>query len=342
MSELAQARLILVISVSRIGDTILVTPVLRAIAAAWPAVRLEFLGHPKRAEIIRHLPYVHRVGTISKHSALFRGWLTGHRHDLAFVYGYDRALIEYALRTARRVIAFSQPDDSLNRRLYRVAEAPAFQETHAVRFQLQLLAPLGIAHAGYHLSYQVTEAERQWAQSELGRRGHSGQHPLVGVQLASFPTKAYRDWPIERFLELCHRIRRHYPHVHFLVFGGKQERARTMRLHSEFRECSSLYAGRLTLRQTAALMDRLDLYVGVDTGPTHIMGALHRPMVVLYHGYSPSGLLAPLEHPCLYAVDHPDAGPKCTPDTPMSAISVDLVWLRVAEALARHCAGTDR
>jgi hypothetical protein len=48
-------------------------------------------------------------------------------------------------------------------------------------------------------------------------------------------------------------------------------------------------------------MNQLDLYVGVDTGPTHIMGALHRPMVALYHGYSPSRLLAPLEHPSLYS-----------------------------------------
>jgi hypothetical protein len=49
-------------------------------------------------------------------------------------------------------------------------------------------------------------------------------------------------------------------------------------------------------------------------------------------------LLAPLEHPCLYVVDHPRAGPRCSPDESMAAISVDQVWVRVAEALRRHFA----
>ena len=56
-------------------------------------------------------------------------------------------------------------------------------------------------------------------------------------------------------------------------------------------------------RRDAALINELDLYVGVDTGPTHIAGALRRPMVSMYHGYSPSHLLAPLEHPRLGRLD---------------------------------------
>jgi len=83
-------------------------------------------------------------------------------------------------------------------------------------------------------------------------------------------------------------------------------------------------------------MSRLDLYVGVDTGPTHIMGALHRPMVELYHCHSPSRLLAPLEHPCSYPVDHPRAAEGCGPETPMAEITVDSVWTRVVEAMTAY------
>jgi heptosyltransferase-3 len=80
-------------------------------------------------------------------------------------------------------------------------------------------------------------------------------------------------------------------------------------------------------------MNRVDLYVGVDTGPTHLMGALHRPMVALYHGYSPSRVLAPLDHPCLWAIDHPLAD-RCTPEADMAEIGVDRVWDAVQQALA--------
>ncbi len=336
MDEAAPVRSILAIVVSRIGDTLLATPALRAIAGAWPDAELTCLGHPKRVEVLQNLPFLQRIGAITKTRARLRGRLPGRRHDLAFVFGHDRALIEYALRVARRVVAFRQADEALNRRLYKAAERPAHQGGHAVQYQLALLAPLGIAARGLALSYRVSEEEAHWAEGELRSQRIDGAGPLVGLQIASFPTKGYRDWPVENFIELCRRIRSRHAAAHFLIFGGKLERERTARLHGQFPECSTLYAGRLTLRQTAALMDRLDLYIGVDTGPTHIMGALHRPMVALYHGHSPSWLLAPLEHPCLYAVDHPDAGPLCSPDTPMAAISVDQVWARVAEALERH------
>ena len=56
-------------------------------------------------------------------------------------------------------------------------------------------------------------------------------------------------------------------------------------------------------------------------------------MVALYHCYSPSRVLAPLERARCYVVDHPRAFEHCSPDTPMSEISVEAVWARVCEAL---------
>ncbi|HTL26247.1 MAG TPA: glycosyltransferase family 9 protein [Burkholderiales bacterium] len=338
MTELARPRAILAIVVSRIGDTLLATPALRALAAAWPDAKLTCLAHPKRAEVLRHLPFLHRVGTITKTRAPLLGRLSRQPYDLAVVYGNDRPLVEYALRVARRTVAFDQGDEKLNARLFRMVELPPHQTVHAVRYRLALLAPLRIAPHGLALSYRVMPAEDRWARARLRPQLAGGSRPLIGLQVASFPTKAYRDWPIENFIELSRRIRSRHPGAHFLIFGGTLERDRTRRLHEQLRGCSTHYAGRLSLRQTAALMNQLDLYVGVDTGPTHIMGALQRPMVALYHGYSPSSLLAPLEHPCLYVVDHPRAGPDCSPDESMSAIPVDAVWARVLEALERPIA----
>ena len=115
---------ILVINVSRIGDTLLVTPALRALAKAWPAARLDFLGHPARREVIRHLPFVANVGAITKNRAPFMGRLGGTPYDLALVYGFDRPLVAYALRVADRVVAFKQGDAALDGRLSPAVERP--------------------------------------------------------------------------------------------------------------------------------------------------------------------------------------------------------------------------
>ena len=331
-----EPRRILYINVSRIGDTLLMTPAVKAVAAHWPRAQIDLLAHPKREEVLRNLPFVHSVGGITKNQAPFRGRLAalgGKPYDLAFVCNFDRALLTYALRVARRVVAFRQPDEALNRRLYRVVEHPALQTTHAVDIQLLLPAAVGAAPAGKALSYCVTADEARWAADFLASHQAHDRHPLLGLQVASFPTKAYRDWPLEHFIELCRRIRTAWPAAHFLIFGGELEQERTAALAIELGGAATLCAGRLTLRQTAALMNRVDLYVGVDTGPTHIMGALHRPMVALYHGYSPSRVLAPLDHPCLYAIDHPLAD-RCTPEAAMADIGVDHVWQVVEQALA--------
>ncbi len=324
-------RRILVIHVTRIGDTLLTTPVPRALAAAWPEAEITFVGHPKRVEVMEHLPFIHRVHGMTKKSAPFRGRFPGRPYDLALVFGFDHALVAYALRVAKKVVAFRQEDEALNRRLYRIAgDGP--RPRHAVPYLLEMLKPLDIPPAGLHLSYRVSGDEAAWAARTLGKT--LSARPLIGLQVASFPTKGFRDWPLEHFAALCERILGAHPGAHFLIFGGPLEKARTEELHRRFAARSTLFAGRLTLRQTAALMARLDLYVGVDTGPTHIMGALHRPLVALYHATSPSTALGPLDHPCFFPVDHPRAGQNPTTDTPMAEIGVDAVWERVREALA--------
>jgi heptosyltransferase-3 len=329
-------RRILIINVSRIGDTLLATPAIRALAAAWPEASVDVLGHPNRIEVLEHLPFVHRVGSISKKSASFRGWLDrlAKPYDLAVVYGFDPSLVAYALRVARHVTAFRQLSDKLNRQLGTLVETPALQSDHSVRLALALPAALGVEPAGLRLSYVVSTAERLQADRTIARDLPEGAAPLIGVQVASFPTKAYRDWPIASFIELCKRIRRQWPMAHFLIFGGKDEHQRTEALQAALGGAATHYAGRLSLRQTAALMNRLDVYIGVDTGPTHLMSTFDIPLVGLYHGISRSQLIGPLEHPAAFPVDHPDAGPDCAAEASMADISVERVWTTVKGALA--------
>lgn len=330
---MSSAPRILVINVSRIGDTLLATPAIRAIAAAHPEADITCLGHPKRVEVLAHLPFIRRIGAITKSRAPWMGRLGGRRYDWAFVYGFDRPLVEYALRVARKVVAFRQGDPELDGRLYRAVTPPPPHSLHAVEAQLALPAAMGIAPAGLRLAYAVSEEEKAWARRALQSLPHPNR-PLIGLQVSSFPTKAYRDWPLDHFVALCERILERLPGTHFLIFGGTAEQDRTEALHRRFPHCSTLFAGRLTLRQTAALMNELDLYVGVDTGPTHIMGSLGRPMVALYHSCCPSRIFGQLDHPCFYPVDHPNGNPDAHPEPSMVEISVDTVWASVQAALS--------
>ncbi len=325
----------LVIHVTRIGDTMMGTPVPRAIARAFPGSEITCLGHPNRYRVLENLPFIHCIGAITKNQALWRGWLGGKKWDYAIVSGFDELLVAYALRVAHKVVAFQQADERLNRQLYRVVEPPPFNSMHGVRQLLMLPEALGIAPDGYRLAYRVTQEEQTAAREQLRKLWPDRASPLVGLMLESFPTKPYRDWPAEHFVQLSRRILDAYPDACFILLGGGLPPEKTALFHEVFGQRVANLSGCLSLRQSAAIMAELDLYVGVDTGPTHIAGALDVPMVALYHCLHPSEGLKPLERSRLWILDLPlDKGEICSSQTPLSRITVETVWECARAALA--------
>ena len=324
---------ILIINVSRIGDTLLATPAIRAIAQHWPQARITVLGHPKRVEVLENIPFIHRIGGIDNRRSLWQGYFSGKKYGLAFVFGYDLPLLRYALRVAEKVVAFRQNNQKIDRRLYKCVEPAAPRTVHDTELRFTLTDALGINRVDRHLSYVVSDSEQTWASNKLRKDIGSPAHPLIGLQIASFPTKGYRDWPLDNFSALCERILNRWPAAHFLIFGGELELDRTHALHQQFAAKATHYAGQLTLRQTGAMMQQLDLYIGVDTGPTHIAGALDLPMVALYHPYLPSWRVAPPPRTGLHALDHPLLGKDSGPEISMAGISVDQVWDSVMAAI---------
>jgi heptosyltransferase-3 len=336
-ADAAQAERVLIINVTRIGDTLLATPAIRAIAAYFPNAKLTCLGHPQRVEVLAHLPYLAKVGSITKKSAWSRGWkdlVTKPEYDYAFVWGQDAALVSYAMRKARHVIAERQRDEALNRNLTFAFAAPVQNSIHAVAWFLAMPNAVGIPTSGFSLDVAITKDEKKVAaETMFGILGASNHFPKVGFQVASFATKAWRDWPIQRFIDLGLRIIQAYPDARFVCFGAAGDQERIAELERSLRGRVISFAGKTTLRETAALMSHLDLYVGIDTGPTHLYSALKKPMVVMYHPSIPSALYKPLEHPALSAIDHPLAGPACREKISMNEIDAGLVWRAVERAL---------
>lgn len=327
------AKRILFIQVSRIGDTLFATPAMRAIARAWPEAKVTALAHPNRSEVLENLPFLHRVGNITKRSAPWRGWLAGKQYDLAFVWGFDEALVSYALRVSDRVVAFRQKSDALNARLYKAVPEPGFQAGHAVDYCFSLAEAVDVLHGSRRLAYEVLPAERAAARERLRKAAFADSHPLVGFQAASFPTRSYRDWPVSHFIALAKKISCRWPGARFLIYGGTAEKAQTSALKAALGERAMLLAGSLTLRETAAMMSCTDLYVGVDTGPTHIMSTFDIPLVGLYHCTSGSIHTGPCDHPCAWLIDHPLLGCGGSDQSSMADISVERVFDAVEAAL---------
>jgi heptosyltransferase-3 len=312
--------------VSRIGDTLLMTPALRAMRAA--CARLTVLAHPQRLQVLRHLDFIDELAPISKYSAWWRALLAPARYDVALCWGREPALLRYCSRVARRCVAFDYPELRRVRggEILRVP-VPAESSLHAVHERALLAEAAGAALKHERLAYVVTPEERRRAREWIASRTPARAHRLIGLQTFSFPTKAHRDWPLERFVELSRRLCDLLPDAHLLALGDAAAKARVTAFAEALPGRVTVAAGELTLRDSAAVMQQLALYVGVDTGPTHIAGALGIPMVALYHPRYPGRNLRPLDHPRCKAIEG-------NIDSGMEGIPVEAVLAAAQAALA--------
>jgi heptosyltransferase-3 len=316
---------------ARIGDTLLVTPALRAIKAARPASTLVVRAHRERAPLLDGLAFVDRVERLPRRALRALDTFARRRYELAFCWAEDRGLVAYCRRVAQRTVAFANgeaaPPD--------VVAVPRPREPmHAVDERLLLARAVGIDGSDKRLAYCVQPHERTRARAWLAGRGAAGA-TVVSLQLASFPGKAYRDWPIERFAALARELATHRDDLVFVTLGDANSRDRARELASASRARLIDATGALSLRETAALIEQSRLYVGVDTGPTHLAGALGVPMVALYHCFHRGRLLAPLDHRALAVIEHPCPDAACTRATPMDELPVEPVVAACVDLLGR-------
>jgi lipopolysaccharide heptosyltransferase II len=150
---------------------------------------------------------------------------------------------------------------------------------HEVRRQLDLVRTIGAVTSDERLSVRVAEEDRRTvsailAEAKLAERPHwAVVHPG-----ASAPSRRYSA---AAFSEVIRRLQtRHEWRV--ILTGSDEERP----LIDEIRNAAGIsalsLAGRLSIGQLAALIERAPLLISNNTGPVHIAAGLGTPIVDLY------------------------------------------------------------
>ncbi|WP_342446874.1 glycosyltransferase family 9 protein [Buttiauxella gaviniae] len=330
MTTFMHPKKILVINVARFGDTLLITPILRALKKKWPEASLDVFAHRKTASILENSLYINSIKPFSKNKAVWAKIFAQKQYDLAIVYGTDKALVDYAKCVSSMTVSFShESGDS-----HWLTVAPPERLMSAQQERALLVEAIGVTISEWQLDYVATADEIQVAKEFLTQQGITDKK-LIGFQLQSFPAKSYRDWPVRYFEEIAHRICKEWPNSHILLLGGPEGKSAADALAQKLGSIATSLAGKLTMRQNAAVMTQLSLYLGVDTGPTHLAGALGIPMVAMYHCFHPGRYLAPQQHPQLIVIEHPVDYAHASREEPMSKISIETVWTALKALLSK-------
>ena len=316
----ATVRTILVVLLCPLGDTLFATPALRALRHRFPAAEITALCWTANEPLLRHNPHLDRV------VACPGGWelavsplrMLDRRFDLGVGLSHFGSWVTPFFR-ARMRVGFQ--DVALRRGRLRGAASGALtgggpgqgeaagrrgRELHAIEYCLAVVARVGARPHGLHMELVPGAGERRRAAELLGGAGGG---PLVAFHVGAdhFPAKR---WPPERFARLADELaRRHGARI--VLVGGPGDVPLARRVRELAREASFLdLTGRLALLETAAVLERVDVLVGNDSGPLHMAEAVGTPVVGLF-GPSDPRHFAPLDPRHRVLVGTCDRGRRC-------------------------------
>jgi heptosyltransferase-3 len=282
-------RTILVVCTRRIGDVLLTTPFVRSLKAQWPEASIDMLVFRGTEGVVEHNRDVRNVITVAQRAPLrervadaMRLW---RRYDLACAaISSDRPRF-YAFFAGKKRIGLVDPDrvTRLNRVMLHGIALNEYQSVHTVRSSLALAALLGITEHAQVVPPGIGDDPARRAafdaRFEASDAIEPGQ-PFVVLHL--LPMFEYKRWTIDGWVELIRWLR---AAGFAVVFSGGPAQA-----EREYAQCVAKAAGEpvlnlvgaLSFGESAELYRRARLYIGPDTGATHVAAATGAPTVAIF------------------------------------------------------------
>lgn len=311
-------RRVLILKADGLGDFLLAVPALRALRKAWPDARLEAVLSPPAASLARPCPYLDAVRVrearwLSPGARPLSRWTSAGRllaeirregFDAVVALRWQSRLdpLLAALSGASLRAGFARaPAASL---LTHVAGLPPPQE-HQILRTLRILDALGVPRDGEALEYWTGEEDRLALERRLG-----GPPPVNAAAVQAGTGLPSKDWNAGKFGALAAGLRERLG-LEVFVLGGPGDRERGASIAAAGGAWD--LTGSLTWGETAALLERCRLFVGGDTGVTHLAAALGTPVVSLFSGVEDPAVWAPAGKRVRILGDRPSCSPCRSP-----------------------------
>ncbi|MFZ5801806.1 MAG: lipopolysaccharide heptosyltransferase II [Candidatus Omnitrophota bacterium] len=256
---------VLFVTLSNIGDVVMTLPVLMSLVARYPEAERTVVCGPRAAGILEGSRFVDRLVVYDKRASWwgqlrFLGVIRDRCYDL--VIDLRHTLIPYLISARRR--------SPLLRRSSKISK----MERH-----LEILERMGLAVEKIPAFDFFTAEEENRMLEALKKEKASLAGGILAVAPASAST--LKTWKLDGFRRLIRELLAHYPQT-VLLCGDERERVLAEPLVEIDPRRVINFAGRLTLRQTAALLARADLVVANDSAIMHLAYQLGRPTVALF------------------------------------------------------------
>lgn len=289
----------LIIRFSSIGDIVLTSPVIRCLKNQIEKAEIHFVTKQKFESVINSNPNIHKVHVFNENlNEIFQ-----ELKEEKFDYIID---LHKNFRSGRIKRRLKAPAYSVNKLFWQKLLLIRFKinhlpQKHIVDRYLETVSLLKIKNDGLGLDYFIPENER-FKNQELPTPFQNGY--IAFVIAGTFSTKKL---PLEKISEICQNI--DYP---VILLGGKPEFNKGEKVLSQSKGNILNYAGKISLNQSASLVEGANIVLTNDTGLMHIAAAYNKKILSFWGNTVPDfGMTPYLPHPTSTIIEVSNL--KCRP-----------------------------
>lgn len=327
MANVKTLKNILVVKTCCLGDIIFMTPMLRGLKRHLPDARITLLGSSWVQELTESIPsidecipfdqaYAGSLAAKAARSLPVLRELRRRQFDAAII-GHRNRMFSWMVAAAGIPVrvGFHGGD-------FLTASVPFDATQHETERYLALLEALEVPRSGVQTELRPRPFDADTLHALFQRLGIPEGKRLVGL----FPgggenpgtIMTIKRWPLDRYAAVVAELLRDDENA-VALFGGRTDASVNAALCGLVGHNSRIVdlAGKTSLTGLLQILGSLRVFVGGDTGPTHMAAAIGTPTVALF-GPSDPMLVAPRGELSVYLWTKPECSPCYTPASVMN------------------------
>lgn len=260
---------ILIIRFSSIGDIVLTTPVVRCVKNQIPDVEIHFLTKKSYENLLQTNPYITKIWTLDE--SLFKtiNIIKSQKFELIIDLHNNLRTFAFKIFCNSKTMSFNKLN--LRKFLYVNFKINILPHIHIVDRYLNTVKLLGIINDGCGIDFFLPENSIEFKQMIKEKTGDDFVCFAIGGQHYT------KKLPLFKIKEIITNIDKN-----IVIIGGKEDAEIAEKLENDFINKIINLAGKLSVSESAAVIDMANVLITHDTGMMHIAAALKKKVIAIW------------------------------------------------------------
>ena len=271
-----QVNRILIIRLAPLGETVLTTPVIRALREHFREAHIAYMVAPTREDLVSANPHLNEVLTYQPSVPKLIYQMARRKFQMAVILQPTFRLVLHTF-LSRIPLRVGFETNAAGKKLLNIA-VPNNTAQHETQRYLDVVRALDVEITDDEPEVFVNSEGETWIDNLLKIQKLDDGKPIIGINPGA--ATVYRRWDAANFAvlgDLLHEVYR----AHIIITTGPREGKLADQVVAQMSH-SPIIVNQATPMQLAALLQRCNLYISNDTGPMHLSTAVKTPTIALF------------------------------------------------------------